>query len=556
MAAGGGSGVIAYDSRQLVRRTSPTMNAPGLPRPASPADDPHAALTRQRLLVSRLTASCFPHPVSRLSVIETHISFVILTGSFAYKIKKHLNLGFLDFSSLEQRRWYCEEELRLNRRLAGPLYLEVIAIGGRVEHPRLDHPSPAIEYAVKMTEFDQHDMFDSLLQRGQLAAADIDALARTVADFHQNLPPADTEETRQYGTPAMIAAQMLANFSELRPMVETPATLAWLDRLEAWTRNELAAKHACLDRRHHDGWVREGHGDLHLGNVVRLASGPCGFDCLEFNPALRWADVMNETAFMVMDLCARGRTDLAFRFLNVSLERTGDYAGLEVFRLYAVYRAMVRAKVAAIRGQQKELAPAERRAAWAQVDGYLAYARAHLAPGPPVIWLMHGFSGSGKTQTSQQLLETAPAVRLRADVERKRLHGLNALADSRSPPGDGMYSTAAHKKTYHHLRDLTRNVVRAGWNVVVDASFLHRWQRELFYELAAELKTPLSIVHCDAPAAVLYERIAARQQAGRDASEAGADILTRQLRTADPLASSEPAVTPDEALATRPALTR
>jgi hypothetical protein len=169
---------------------------------------------------------------------------------------------------------------------------------------------------------------------------------------------------------------------------------------------------------------------------------------------------------------------------------------------------------------------------------------------------MHGFSGSGKTQASQQLLETAPAVRLRADVERKRLHGLNALADSRSPPGDGMYSTAAHKKTYHHLRDLTRNVVRAGWNVVVDASFLHRWQRELFYELAAELKTPLSIVHCDAPAAVLYERIAARQQAGRDASEAGADILTRQLRTADPLASSEPAVTPDEALATRPALTR
>lgn len=530
------------------------MNAPGSPRPASPADAPHAALTRQRLLVSRLTASCFPHPVSRLSVIETHISFVILTGLFAYKIKKHLNLGFLDFSSLQQRRWYCEEELRLNRRLAGPLYLEVIAIGGSAEHPRLDHTSPAIEYAVKMTEFDQHEMFDSLLRRGQLVPADIDALARTVADFHQNLPPANTEETRRFGTPDVVAAQMLANFSELRPMVRTPATLAWLDRLEAWTRNELAAKHAFLDRRHHEGWVREGHGDLHLGNVVRLASGPCGFDCLEFNPALRWADVMNETAFMVMDLCAHGRTDLAFRFLNVSLERTGDYAALEVFRLYAVYRAIVRAKVAAIRGQQEGLASTEQREAWAQVDDYLEYARPHLAPRPPVIWLMHGFSGSGKTQASQQLLETAPAVRLRADVERKRLHGLNALASSGSSPGRGMYSAAANKETYYHLRDLTRNIVYAGWNVVVDASFLQRWQRELFYELAAELKTPLSIVHCDAPVAVLYERIAARQQAGRDASEAGADILTRQLHTADPLTASEPAVTLEEVLATRPAL--
>jgi aminoglycoside phosphotransferase family enzyme/predicted kinase len=524
------------------------MSRDASPDPAPAPKSQSDPVARQRALLGQLKAASFPHPVDQISVIETHISFVVLTGPFAYKIKKALALGFLDFSTLERRLFFCQEELRLNRRLAAPLYLDVVAIGGPLDAPQIGGDPPALEYAVRMGQFDQDGLFDNLLRRGDLQPADIDALAGLVADFHHRLPRAQTPAENEYGTPAAVRTPMRDNFSALRPLLVAPAERPLLDQLDVWSEAQFAAREEDLAARHRDGFVREGHGDLHLGNIVRLADGPCVFDGIEFNPGLRWIDVLSEIAFLVMDLSERGRPDLGYRFLNAYLERTGDYRGLRLLPFYLVYRAMVRAKIAGIRAAQPSLSEADRAAALAQVHAYLAYAHRCTTPKTPVLMITHGVSGSGKTHASQSLLEQLPAIRLRSDVERKRLHGLPPLGSSSSGLGRGLYDTAASTATYRHLGELTRAVATAGFSVVVDASFLQRHQRDRFRQLADELAVPLIIVHCEAPPSVLYARVAARQRLGHDASEAGAEVLTRQLQTAEPLAAEEPAMTLTEAL--------
>lgn len=524
------------------------MSRDASPEFASPSTSHADPLAGQRALLGRLEAASFPHAVDQISVIETHISFVILTGPFAYKIKKALALGFLDFGTLERRLFFCEEELRLNRRLAAPLYLDVVAIGGTPEVPRIGGGLPALEYAVRMVQFDQDGLLDTLMSRGQAEASDIDALAHLVAEFHHRLPRAQTPAELAYGTPEAVRMPMADNFTALRQVLKSPADMTLLDLLETWSRGQFAARESDMAARHRDGWVRECHGDLHLGNIVRLAEGPCVFDCLEFNPALRWIDVVSEIAFLVMDLSERGRPDFAYRFLNAYLEQTGDYGSLRLLPFYLVYRAMVRAKIAAIRAGQASLSTADRTTALAQVHAYLEFAQCGTTPRPPVILFTHGVSGSGKTRASQTLLERVPAVRLRSDVERKRLHDLPPLATSDSGIGHGLYDVGSTAATYHRLSDLTRQLVASGFSVVVDASFLQRWQRDLFRRLADELAVPFMIVHCEAPSSVLYARVAARQQQGGDASEAGAEVLARQLETAEPLATDEPSLNLNQAL--------
>lgn len=497
----------------------------------------------QRQLLGRLGAASFPHAVERISLIETHISFVILTGHFAYKIKKALALGFLDFSTLARRRFYCQEELRLNRRLAAPLYLDVVAIGGSVEEPLVGAASPVLEYAVRMVEFAQESLFDRLLIGGQLAASDFDALAQRLAAFHHRLPPAQTPEEQDYGTPAAVLAPMEDNFAELRRLNDTGEQDPLLDQLEDWSRRQFAARQAVFASRRNGGFVRECHGDLHLGNIARLADGPCVFDGIEFNPTLRWIDVINEIAFLVMDLAERGRPDLAFRFLNAYLEQSGDYAGLALLPFYLVYRAMVRAKVARIRAAQPSTTSAERAAALRRSQDYLSYAQQAIGVRPQAVIITHGFAGSGKTHASQQLLEAVPVIRLRSDVERKRLHGMPPLSHTASGLAGGIYGASASAATYAQLAVLARSVLAAGFSVIVDACFLQAWQRDLFRQLASDLDLPLLIIDCAAPVAELYRRIAQRQQQGSDASEATAEVLAHQMASAQALAADEIATT-------------
>jgi len=459
-------------------------------------------------------------------VIATHISWVLLAGPFAWKIKKPVRLPFVDYGSLAARRHCCEEEVRLNRRLAPGLYLGTSRITGCAAAPGLDGEGPAIEYAVRMRRFAPGALFSEQLAAGTLAAPQVDDLAALLADFHRQAPVAAADSghgsaqlRRRVALAALDGAAGLADAAEA-------------DRLRRWLEAEAAALAPLWHARLASGRVREGHGDLHLDNVVSLDGVVAAFDCIEFDPALRWTDVIDDLAFAVMDFAARGRPDFAWRLLNGWLDRSGDHAGVPALRFAATYRALVRAQVEALRGPQR--ATAARR--------YLDAAIGWTQPAAPGLTITHGLPGSGKTFESQRLLERCGAIRLRSDVERKRLFGLGMLDDSRAH-GLDLYNAQATQRTYRQLLATARPLLAAGWPVILDAAFLQTGERAGARALAAELQVPFAILDCQAPPAVLRERLLARRG---DASEADLAVLERLAPLAQPLTPQERgAVLPD-----------
>ncbi len=480
--------------------------------------------------------ACYGHPAQDIQVVETHISWVLLTGSFAYKIKKPVNFGFLDFSTLEQRRFYCGEDLRLNRRLAPQLYLDLVRITGEPTAPVLNGPGAVIEYAVKMVQFPQEAQLDRLLARGALGPEHIDLLAQELGEFHGRIDIAGND--KPFGEPDSVYEPVHQNFEQIRPRID-PQDQAQLRRLEIWSELTFAELKSSFAERKRQGFIRECHGDAHLANMAWLEGRMVFFDCLEFNANLRWIDVMSELAFVVMDLDDRGRPDLARRALNTYLEHTGDYAGLSVFRFYLVYRALVRAKVACIRLRQSGLSEQEQQQARDQYRSYADLADRYTQASTAALIITHGLSGSGKTTITQSLLETGDAVRVRSDVERKRLHGLASQARSGSGIDTGLYSTEAGQRTYAHLTTLAEIILRAGYTVIVDAAFLKRTQRDRLHALATQMRVPFVMLDIGAPENVLRERVRRRVQRGHDASEADLAVFAHQLATQEPLMAEE-----------------
>ena len=487
----------------------------------------------------------YDHPVESFRVIETHISWVLLTGPYAYKIKKPVDLGFLDFSTLDRRRFYCEEELRLNRRLASPLYLSVVPITGSREAPRLDHTGgggAAIDYAVKMRQFPQEAQLDRLVEAGLLDAARLDELATGLAGFHQRAAQAPPDSP--FGTPERIAKPMRENFDQIRSSLDDPQFLDRADlsdqqrRLLDWSEADHAAHRDAFLHRKAGGFVRECHGDLHLANMVLWEGRVLIFDCLEFDEYLRWIDVMSDLAFVTMDLEQRGHADWAARLLNGYLEESGDYAGLSVLRSYQVYRAMVRAKVAVLRRKQSD-DEAERNRLRALYGAYVDLAERFTRPASPSLVITHGCSGSGKTVLSGAVAQARGAIRVRSDIERKRLFGVAPSARSGSPLDEGLYTAEAGVRTYQRLADLATVILDAGRSVIVDGAFLQRGQRDRLRAVAVRRGTPFVIIDAKAPEALMRERISRREREGVDASEAGLAVLDRQIATEEPLGPDE-----------------
>lgn len=489
-------------------------------------------------LINALTeARAYDHPVAAIEVIETHISWVLLAGAFAYKIKKPVRLAFVDFSTLDARRAYCEDELRLNRRLAPQIYRDVVAITGPADSPHFGGPGPAIEYAVKMWRFDQRNLFNRLLARDMLRPDLMDRLAMRIAAFHGSTRVVPPESP--LGTPAAVLGPALDNIRDLARHADTQRQ-AHLDALDAWTRETFEQLEPTFAERHRDGFVRECHGDLHLGNIARVDDEPVAFDCIEFSEALRCIDTINEVAFLVMDLIDHGRADLGYRFLDGYLQAGGDYHGVALLRFYMIYRALVRAKIHDLRARQAGDDTGEAVRLQAAADQYLALARRITDDRRPVLILMHGFSGSGKSAVARALVERLGAIRLRSDVERKRLFGLAAGARSGSAPNAGIYDHDAGLRTYARLRAAAHTLLAAGYPTVIDAAFLTRAQRAPMRELADRLGGAFLVVDCCADADTLRARVSAR---GDDPSEATIAVLERQMATHEAFIAEEvPAV--------------
>ncbi len=483
----------------------------------------------------RLLQSIHGRPVQR---IETHISWILLDGEHAWKIKKPVRLGFLDFSRVDLRRRYCEEELRLNRRLAPSLYLDVVPVGGSIAAPRLggDGDGDAIEYVLRMKQFAAGSLFSERLAAGRLEPASVDRLASRLAAFQATAPVADAE------SPFGSAAGIRAATAGVLAGIESQPHAQRIAGLRAWCEARAIALAPCFEARKAGGQVREGHGDLHLANLVVLDDDVTAFDCVEFDPALRWIDVQCDIGFITMDLKAHGRHDLAFRFLDRWLEASGDHAGLAVLRYYEVYRALVRALVAGIRsaqgGASGKSGVSDDPGATGEPD-YPGLAQALSRQADPRLLITHGLSGSGKSFVSTRLLETAGAIRLRSDVERKRLFGLGALESSASRAAGDVYGPEATRRTYASLHESARAALQAGYPVIIDAAFLRAPERDDFRALAQELQVPFSVLHCRADPGLLRERVRERGERRDDASEADAGVLEAQLAHHDALREDE-----------------
>jgi len=460
--------------------------------------------------------------------LQTHLSHLLLTPTYAYKLKKPLRLPFADFSTLAARRHFCNEELRLNQRLAPRLYLDVLPVLGSVRQPRIgtaQEAGAAIDWVLRMRRFAPGSELDALVRAGQLQGGELDAFAARLARFHAQAPVAGPDG--DWGRPAQVG-QAIADVLDQLAALLSGAEAARLAALRAWfgARQPALAGHWAARRA--AGQVRECHGDLHLGNVVRIDGEITAFDCLEFSPGLRWIDTLADTGFLTMDLHAHGRPDLAWRFLDAYLAASGDYAGLAVLRPYEVYRALVRAMAARLRATQ---------GASAQGPDYLACAERLAAPLGARLLITYGLSGSGKSTAAAQLLQQG-AVRLRSDVERKRLHGLAPLDDS-AALGLDIYTSEASRRTFAQLAAQARALLAAGYPVIVDAAFLRRRERDAFHALARELGLPFAILHCHADPDRLRERVRQRRAAGGDPSEADLAVLARQQQQAEPLAPEE-----------------
>ncbi len=489
------------------------------------------------LLVAQLSkASAYPHSViGPVIVHETHISWVFLAGHFAYKIKKPITTDFLDYSSLEKRHHACCEELRLDSRYADGLYLEVVPVTFEDGQVRMDGDAQPIEFALRMRRFTEGTLLSERIDANQVDVSEIIQLGTAIANFHRHAP---ISREADEAVSAEIRDQAMANFRFLRSqaILDQNSSVA---QLEEWTVKTFSDLQGLFRRRSREGFIRECHGDLHCDNIVFWHDHWVPFDGIEFNAKFSWIDVLSDVSFLVMDLQSRGRHDLSACFLNAYLEQSGDYEALPLLRWHMVYRALVRAKVSLMRRKQAALDTQQNSHHLATAQGFLSLAFQLTQPIPRHLWITHGVSGSGKTTGSLQLVKTEGAIRLRSDVERKRLFGTSQANQRTVGVGQGMYSATASEATYQVLLMRARKILQAGFSAVVDAAFLKHADRQRFQSMAKENNVSFQILTFHADEATLRRRVTDRSLARNDASDADLSVLERQLTDQESLANDE-----------------
>jgi uncharacterized protein len=493
------------------------------------------------LLQPLLDPAAYPHACGPIRLVETHISWVFLTGDYAYKLKKPVRFPFVDFSTLARREHFCREELRCNRRFAPDLYLDVVAITRRGESPvAVAGAGAVVEWAVRMRQFPAAAELDRLLAAGRLEPAMLRGFGSDLAALHEALPRLEAAPTE---LDARVLAPVRDNFTALVGMAWLAPRAALLEGARNGVDSQFERLGQRLPARLRDGWMRECHGDLHLSNLVLLDGVVTAFDCLEFEPDLRWIDVQSDVAFLFMDLLVRGRSDLAYTFVDGYLDASGDYAGAGLLAFYASYRALVRAKVAGLRREQLDLAAAAG-AAEAEEDcvRHITWAAGWLARPPGRLILMCGLSGSGKSWLASRLTGALPALRLRSDVARKRLAGLALAQPAGAAADQGLYAPERVADVYAALQDWAGTLLANGDHVIVDATFLQAARRDEFAAMARALGSRALVLYCAAPEAVLRARLDARAAragtAAGDASDADQQILDRQLEGFQPPVAS------------------
>nr|WP_290222128.1 AAA family ATPase [Trichocoleus desertorum] len=462
----------------------------------------------------------YPHPVVEpIQLIQTHVSYVLLTGDYAYKAKKPVNFGFLDFDTLEKRCHFCEEEIRLNQRGAAELYLEILPLTQDGDRYQLGGSGDPVEYVIKMRQFPQETLFTNLFDRGELTAARLVELAQELASFHAKATSSDY--IRSFGEVDQIRVAIDENYDQTLKYVGGPQTQQQLDETRNYTDRLFAEHKALFDSRIRNGWIRECHGDVHLRNICLWQDKVLLFDCIEFNEPFRFVDAMFDVAYIVMDLDARDRPDLSNVFLNAYVEQTGDWEGLQVLPFYLSRQSYVRAKVTSFLLDDPTVPEVEKQAAKETAERYYRLAWQYTQPQQGQLILMSGLSGAGKSTTARQVAGEISGIHIRSDAVRKHLGGIPLHQRG----GADLYTLEMTQKTYDRLLKLGTTLASAGFPVLLDAKYDRQVLRAEAIAQAQAHQLPLKILYCTAPEEVLRDRL---QQRTNDIADATADLLAQQ----------------------------
>lgn len=481
------------------------------------------------IIQQMLQPEFYPHPVELpIELLQTHISYILLAGDYAYKVKKSLDFGFLNYSTLEKRKHFCFEELRLNQRAAADLYLEVLPITQLGQQVQLAGAGEAVEYTVKMRRFPQHTLLSHRFEQGDLTESLVQDLAIAIAAFHQSAYSDDY--IRSFGTVAAIREAFDENYEQTKAYIGGPQTQQQFDETRAYTDRFFAERQDLFQQRVEDGWIRECHGDLHLGNICDWNNQLYLFDCIEFNESFRFVDVMFDIAYIVMDLEAGHRPDLSALFLNTYVEQTGDWQGLEVLPIYVSRQTYVRAKVTSFMLGDPSVSDDDKAQASAKAARYYELAWRYAQPKAGQLILMTGLSGSGKSTTARRLAGQLGALQIRSDAVRKHLAGIPLNERG----GDELYTPEMSQKTYDRLLSLGVQLANQGYTVILDAKYDRAVLRQEAIAQAQAHHLPIHLIYCDAPLEVRRDRLNTRSG---DIADATAALLPKQ--TFDPFTDTE-----------------
>ena len=479
----------------------------------------------------------YPEPTSTVEVRETHISLVFLTDRYAYKIKKPVSLGFLDFSTLDQRRFYCEQELTLNRRLSSGVYLEVVTLRRDNQHYAFGDHGQVLEYALKMRRLSADRSLEALLQSDQVTPEMIRAIARRLAVFHtdHSLPRA----SGSYGTLEQVRADWEENFAQTADAVgRSLSQHTYMAIQQAVTA--FISRHAdWFVQRVQDGRIRDCHGDLRAEHIYFEPGQMQMIDCIEFNQRFRFIDVCSEVAFLAIDLERLGFPQMAHGFVRAYVQDSKDVSMYRLLDFYRCYRAYVRGKVTSIRLQASP-SPDLRARLECRAKSYYRLA-AHYAERltRPVLILTMGFIASGKSTVADGVAAALGLQRFSSDRVRKELAGVAPESFQPVVYGEGLYSATMTQRTYDALADLAGQALRRGDSVVLDASFSKRAERRRMATLARETGARCCVLECWAPEATLRVRLREREHSPASISDAREEILSQFLRDYEPLQADE-----------------
>jgi aminoglycoside phosphotransferase family enzyme/predicted kinase len=453
----------------------------------------------------------YPHSVDAVTLQETHISRVFLTGEFVYKIKKPVDLDFLDFTTLEKRRHFCRMEVELNRRLTHDIYQDVVSITKINQSYDLEGAGKAVEYAVKMKQLPAGSTMARLLTEGQVDTQSVDQLAQVLAAFYD--AARSGPKINAAGSWDTVKANCEENFSQTEEFTGNLIDKRMYQIIFSASRSFLQQRKELFERRVKKNKIREGHGDLRTDHIYFTPDGIQIIDCIEFNERFRCGDIAADLAFLAMDLDFEGYPGIARALLEAYVHHSGDPDVFVLLDFYKCYRAFVRAKVNCFRLKQSELAEREQVELRRQTRRFvnLAYEYA-LQFTHPTVWVVCGMIASGKSTVANALADALQIKVLHSDVVRKKLFDRQVFESQEEEFGEGMYSQDATSLTYGKLLLLAQEEIEQGRSVILDATFSREDQRREMLRLVEDRDADIVFVECRCREAVIRKRLRNRSK--------------------------------------------